>query len=75
MENSTRTHFGKVISYQPLRIPGELNGEESINDTGPRQVSGVVYYFYASNKRLFQFPFPMNVCVIYRIVSLKSLVH
>ena len=68
MANSTRTHFGKDISYQRSRIPGELNGEESINDTGPRQVSGVVYY-------LFQFPFPVKICVIYRIVSLKSLVH
>ena len=75
MANSTRTHFGKDISYQRSRIPGELNGEESINDTGSRQVSGVVYYFEASNKGLFQFPLPVKICVIYRIVSLKSLVH
>lgn len=66
MESGGRTHFAEDISYQASRIPQEeLNGEDHMNGTGPRQVSGVLDSFSVSNNRFFQFPFPVKVCAIY----------
>jgi len=41
MESGVRTHFAEDISYQASRIPQEeLNGEDHMNGTGPRQALG-----------------------------------
>ena len=52
MASSARAHFGEDITYQASRIPKELNGEEYINGTGPRQVSGVAESFKAINRKV-----------------------
>lgn len=46
MASGARPHFAEDISYQAPRVPPrELNREEYINGTSPRQVSGVVDSF------------------------------
>ena len=73
MASGARAHFAEDISYQTSRMPqGELNGEEHMSGTGPRQVSGVLdSRFQSVTTRFFQISFLVKVCTIYRIGSVK----
>ena len=68
MASGAHAQFVEDISYEASRMPqGELNGEDHINGTGLRQVSGGVDSFSVSKNMFFQFPLPVQFCAIYQI--------